>query len=188
MSTVFNYTFNGLTGLEDDMCYLDERHKQNQKFGSYGVTNYFENNCGLAQTLNLATSQPNVFVNGGYGNSGAGGCNIDYDSKMKLDVIQTNPKYRLNLNTRPYVTIPYLGRGSQDAMKESRLQQSEYTRGRKSVNTTTEMSHIEYRHYPLLASVREQLNNTANFVEGVASEGWVRGGLASRELMRGGDN
>lgn len=188
MASVFNYTFNGLSGLEDDLCYLDERHKQNQQFGSYTVTNHFAENCGLSKTMELATSQPSMFVNGGFGNSGAGGCNVDYDSKMKLDTIQTNPKYRLNLNTRPYVTVPYLGKGKHNAMRESRLQQSEFTRGRKSVNTTTELSHIEYRHYPLLASVREDINNPAHFIEGVASEGWVRGGLASRELMRGEDN
>jgi hypothetical protein len=187
MAQVYNYTFQGLTGLEDDACYLDERHKQNQQYGSYSVTNHFAEKCGLAETMNLATSQPNVFVNGGFGNTGAGGCNVDYDSKMKLETVQTNPKYRLNLNTRMFTTVPYLGKGKHDAMRESRLQQSEATRGRKSVNTTTEMSHMEYRNYPLLASVKADLTNTAHFIESEASEGWVRGGLSSRELMRGQD-
>lgn len=188
MANVFDYTFQGLSGLEDDVCYLEERNKQNLQFGSYNVTNFFANDCGLVKPMEFATSQPNVFVKGGFGHSGAGGCNIDYDSKMKLDVVQTNPKYRLNLNTRQFVTVPYLGRGKQDAPVESGLQQSEQTRGRKSCSTTTEMSYIDYHQYPLLPSLREEITNPANFVEGVASQGWIRGGLPSRELMRGQDN
>jgi hypothetical protein len=36
----------------------------------------------------------------------------------------------------------------------------------------------------MLPSLKSTVTNPANLVEGVAAEGWVRGGLPSRELVR----
>lgn len=184
MASVYNYTFDNLSRLGDDVCYNTERQKQNTSYGSYNITNYFANNCGLQQPLAFATSQPNIFVNGGYGNSGAGGCNIDYDSKLKIGSEQNKPKCRISLQTRPFVTVPYLGRGPHNPVQESRLQQGDYITNKKSCTTTTEMSHIDYRHTPMIPSLRASVTNPANLVEGVASKGWIRGGLPTRELIR----
>ena len=35
--------------------------------------------------------------------------------------------------------------------------------------------------YPLVPSIKATVTNPANLVEGVASDGWVRGGVPSRE-------
>lgn len=184
MASVYNYTFDNLSRLGDDVCYNTERQKQNSSYGSYNITNYFSNNCGLKQPLVFATSQPNIFVNGGYGNSGVGGCNIDSDSNLKIGSEQNKPKCRISLQTRPFTTVPYLGRGSHNPVQESRLQQGDFITNKKSCTTTTEMSHIDYRHTPMIPSLRASVTNPANLVEGVASEGWIRGGLPSRELIR----
>lgn len=184
MASVYNYTFDNLSRLGDDVCYNTERQKQNSSYGSYNITNYFSNKCGLKQPLDFATTQPNIFVNGGYGNSGAGGCNIDSDSNLKIGSEQNKPKCRISLQTRPFKTVPYLGRGSHNPVQESRLQQGDFITNKKSCTTTTEMSHIDYRHTPMIPSLRASVTNPANLVEGVASEGWIRGGLPSRELIR----
>jgi len=36
----------------------------------------------------------------------------------------------------------------------------------------------------MLPSLANSINNPANLVEGVAVNGWIRGGLPSRELIR----
>ncbi len=36
----------------------------------------------------------------------------------------------------------------------------------------------------MIPSVADTISNPANLVEGVASRGWIRGGLPSRELVR----
>lgn len=184
MSSVYNYTFDSLTRLGDDQCYVSARTQQNSQYGTYNTTNYFSNNCGLEKPLDFATSMPNVFVNGGFGNSGAGGCNIQSDSKMKIGTIQTNPKCRISLLTRPFASVPYLGRGPNNAIMESRIQQGDYITNKKSCNTTTEKSHIQYRHYPLVPSLKATVTNPHNLVEGVAADGWIQGGLPTRELIR----
>lgn len=187
MASVYNYTFDALTRLGDDQCYVSERSKQNSQYGSYNTTNYFAQNCGLEQPLQFATSMPNVFVNGGFGNSGAGGCNINSDSKLKIGTIQTNSKCRISLLTRPFATVPYLGRGPSDPILESRVQQGDFITNKKSCNTTTEQSHIDYRHYPLIPSLKATVTNPHNLVEGVAADGWIQGGLPTRELIRDSD-
>ena len=55
---------------------------------------------------------------------------------------------------------------------------------KKSINTTTEQSYIPYANYPLLPSIENSITNPANLVEGVAADGWIRGGLPSRDLTR----
>lgn len=187
MASVYDYTFYNLSGLEDDKCYLTEREQQNSKFSTYSTTNYFSNYCGLKQPIELATSQPNVFIKGGYGNSGAGGCNIDTDSNMKIGTIQTNPKCRISLQTRQFVTVPYLGRGILNSYLESKLQQGDYATNKKSCSTVTETSYIPYKNYPLLPELSATIQNPVNLVESTASEGWQRGGIPTRELIRDSD-
>ena len=183
MASVYNYTFDNLTRLGDDVCYNTERTKQNSSYGSYNVTNYFANNCGLQKPLEFATQQPNVFVNGGYGNTGVNGCNVDSDSNMRIGTIQTNPKARISLFTRPFTTVPYLGRGPSRPVEESRIQQGDYITNKKSCTTVTE-TEFDGQYTPMIPSLQATVSNPANLVEGVASQGWIRGGLPSRELIR----
>jgi len=183
MADIHSYTFDNLTRLGDDVCYNTERTNQNSAYGTYTTTNYFAQNCGLQKTLEFATQQPAVFVNGGHGNSGAGGCNIDSDSQMKIGTIQTNPKARISLFERPFATVPYLGRGPLHPVEESKLQQGTQITNKKSCSTVTEME-FKNQYTPLIPSLQATVSNPNNLVEGVAASGWIRGGLPSRELVR----
>jgi hypothetical protein len=67
---------------------------------------------------------------------------------------------------------------------EAQIQQGELQINKRSINNLSEKSYIKYHQTPLLPSVKERMTNPVNSVEGVASEGWVRGGVPSRELTR----
>jgi len=54
----------------------------------------------------------------------------------------------------------------------------------KSCKTITETSYGNYSRTPLLPTVQATIQNPHNLIEGVAAEGWIRGGLPSRELTR----
>ena len=43
---------------------------------------------------------------------------------------------------------------------------------------------MEYSNYPLIPSIQNTITNPANLVEGVAADGWIRGGVPSRELQK----
>jgi hypothetical protein len=137
----------------------------------------------MRQPIALATTQPGVFYNGGY-NSGAGGCNIDDSSMLLIGSIQTHPKCKIDLFQRPFATVPYLGRGSVDSILESQIQQGEMITNKRTVTKLPEKSYLKYSNTPLIPSVKDRVTNPAYCVEGVASEGWIRGGVPSRDLTR----
>jgi hypothetical protein len=103
---------------------------------------------------------------------------------LLIGTINTHPKCRISLYERPFKTVPFLGRGSSNPVLESHIQQGDMVTNKKSINTTTEQSYIPYMNYPLLPSIENSITNPANLVEGVAVDGWIRGGAPSRELQK----
>ncbi len=187
MASLHSYTFDNLSRINDDACALTERDLQNQNYGSYSTTNYFSNMCGMKKPIEFATSQPNVNFKGGFGNyCGAGGCNIDEGSDLKIGSIQTKSKCRISLQTRPFASVPYLGRGPSRPVLEAKLQQGAYAGNKKSCKTVTEKAY-GYDKTPLVPSLAATIQNPNNLVEGAAAEGWIRGGLPSREITRDSD-
>lgn len=183
MAFVYNYTFDNLSRIGNDACTQDQNTIQNIQASNYLLQNYFKNDCSMKQPIALATTQPGIMYNGGSG-SGAGGCNIDSSSNLMIGSIQTHPKSRISLFQRPFATVPYLGRGSVDPILEAQIMQGELLTNKRSVNKLSEKSDIKYQITPLIPSVKDRVTNPAYSVEGVASEGWVRGGIPSRDLTR----
>ena len=178
-----DFTFDHLSRLGDDSCDISQRNVQNVSQSSYLLTNFFSQDCGMKRPIEFATSQPNINLKGGF-QVGAGGCNVDTNSELLIGTINTHPKCRISLYERPFKTVPFLGRGSSNPVLESHIQQGDMISNKKSINTTTEQSYIPYLNYPLLPSIENSITNPANLVEGVASEGWIRGGVPSRELQK----
>jgi hypothetical protein len=112
------------------------------------------------------------------------GSNIDDSSKLLIGTIQTAPKARIDLFQRPFATVPFLGRGAVDPILESQIQQGEAVTNKRTVTHMTEKSHLKYRTTPLIPTVKENIQNPNNIIEASASEGWIRGGVPSRELTR----
>jgi hypothetical protein len=183
MAFVYNYTFDNLSRIGNDACTQDQNTIQNIQASNYLLQNYFINDCSMKQPIALATAQPGIMYNGGSG-SGAGGCNIDSSSDLLIGSVQTHPKSRISLFQRPFSTVPYLGRGSVDPILESQIMQGELLTNKRSVNKLSEKSDIKYQITPLIPSVKDRVTNPVYSVEGVASEGWVRGGIPSRELTK----
>ena len=55
---------------------------------------------------------------------------------------------------------------------------------RKTQNPNTEVTQDNYTYTPLIPAIETTITNPSNLVEGVAYEGWVRGGVPSRLLNR----
>jgi hypothetical protein len=184
MANVSSYTFQNLSRIGLDDCNKSQTDIQNVASCNYLTQNYFASDCTMKNPIALATAQPGIMYNGGF-NSGAGGCNIDESSKLQIGTIQTHPRCRIDLFQRPFATVPYLGRGSVNPIMEAQIQQGEQLVNKRSVNNLSEKSYIKYHQTPLLPSVQEKIKNST--IESDASQGWIRGGLPSRELTRDGD-
>jgi len=183
MANVSSYVFDNMSRIGNDGCSLDQRSIQSLETCNYSLQNYFANDCSMKKPIALATTQPGINYKGGF-NSGAGGCNIDQNSQLLIGSIQTHPKCRIDLFQRPFSTVPYLGRGSVDPIVESEIQQGEMITNKRSVTGLSEKSYMQYSNTPLMNNIKERMTNPVYSVEGVASPGWIRGGVPSRELMR----
>jgi|TARA_B100001250_G_scaffold20575_1_gene17467 hypothetical protein len=181
MASVHDYTFNQTTRIGDDQCDLSQRNVQNSEAATYMLNN-FRPACPMSNAVEFATSQPDVNFTGSF-QVGIGGCNIDQNSELSLTRL-SRPKCKISLQERPFATVPFLGRGKSNPMLESQLQQGDLGSNRKSVNPSSEVCYSNYTQTPMIPSLQATVTNPANLVEGAAAEGWIRGGLPSRELTR----
>jgi hypothetical protein len=186
MATYTGYTFSNMSRIGLDSCCVDQETIQDVASCNYMTQNFFSSDCSMKKPIDLATTQPGIMYNGGY-QVGAGGCNINDSSKLQIGTIQTHPRCRIDLFQRPFATVPYLGRGSVNPVIEAQILQGEQLTNKRSINNLSEKSYIKYHQTPLLPAIKKMIDNPANQIENVASNGWIRGGVPSRELTRDGD-
>lgn len=183
MANVSSYTFDNMSRIGGDSCNQDQRTIQNIQSCNYLLENYRLGECGMGAPIDFATSQPGINYKGTH-SIGLGGCNVDSSSEVLLGSLQTHPKCRIDLFQRPFATVPFLGRGAVDPILEAQIQQGETNTNRRTVTNLTEKSYLKHSQTPLIPSVKERVSDAQYSVEGVASQGWVRGGLPSRVLTR----
>ena len=180
MSTI-DRLFNNLANIGNDSCDLTNRNKQNIEASNYMLENYQVYNP-VNTAMNLATNQPNIVMQASV-DGGVSGNNIDDCSILQYSKL-TNTGERSVYQERLFTTVPYLGKGPENTSLESQLVMGDLTEKKKSLDPNTEVSHIEFAYTPLIPSVENVMGNPANMVEGVAAEGWIRGGVPSRILSR----
>ena len=183
MAYVSNYTFDNMSRIGNDSCCIDQNTIQNSQASTYMLQNYFAKDCSMKNAKSLATSQPGINYSGSMGLA-AGGCNVEESSRLLLGGIQTHPRCRIDLFQRPFATVPFLGRGSVDPILEAQIKQGESITNKRTITKLPEQSYLRYHTTPLIPSVKQTIQNPANLVEGVAANGWIRGGLPSRELTK----
>lgn len=176
---IVDSVFNNICRIGNDGCDQTNKNLQNIKSANYLLENY-----NLISTMNnivnFATNQPCVFYKGTK-EGGINGNLIDENSDLKFSK-NTKTKSRNPLEERLFLTVPYLGKGPCNVPVETEMKRGDYIVFKKSEDPTSEVSHLNYTYYPLLPSLEATLTNPANLIEDVASEGWVRGGIATREL------
>ena len=175
MSTLHSYTFNNMGSLRADLTDQTQQNIQNTKFGTYTVSNYFSNSASDSQ-IQFATQQPGLVVH----NNGVSSTMIDIESALFTQMENERPLEKLQLFQRPFLTVPYLGRGGGNPVLESQLQQGEMIRDLKSVGTISEQSYMDNNQYPMREDLRSKITNPANLVEELAMDGWIRGGASAR--------
>ncbi len=181
MATYSGYTFDNMSRIGLDSCCVDQSTLQNTAACNYMLQNYNAGDCTMKGARQLAMSQPGIMLNGGFG-SGAGGCNIDKSSELLIGAIQTSPACRIDLFSRPFATVPYLGRGTVNPMTESYIQQGEQFSKRKSASGICEQSTMSWNYVPLQSDVKQHMANKQ--IESDAYAKWVRGGVDTRGITR----
>jgi hypothetical protein len=171
--------FSALSRIGDDQAGLTQEMAQNSKFHDYMVQNFYAQDCAMKRPIEFATSQVNVNYVAAGGETGKqvgiGGCNVDQNSALLMG-LSTHPRSRLSLLQRPFVTIPFLGKGSVDSDLETQMLQSKMISARKSEMMTSELSYMPVSNYPLIPSISRKISNPDYLVEK-----WTRGGDSTRQ-------
>jgi hypothetical protein len=183
MANVVDYVFDNMSRLGNDVAENTQRNQLNVKHANYHLKNHNNLDCAMTNPIEFATKQPNVFFKGS-NQIGPNGCNIDDHSKLTILSTQTTPKCRISLYPRPYLTVPYLGKGIFNLDAETNLQQGENNRVKKSVLAASEICYMDQKTYPMMNSIQDTVTNPNNLIENDAADGWIRGGLPSRDAMR----
>lgn len=179
MAHVSPFTFDNMSRIGNDNCYLDQTTIQNTQSCNYLLQNYFSQDCTMKTPIALATSQPSVFYKGGY-NVGAGGCNIDDNSKLLIGSEQTNSRCRTDMFQRPFSTVPFLGRGSVCPIMESKIMQGEQLSNKRTVTGIMETNSFLYTSIPLLPSVQQTIVDHGKKLQ----NNDIRAGITTRDLAR----
>ncbi len=168
------------TNLKDDKCFIDVSTSQSMGPGKYVTSNHYHCECQAPDMVKTATNLPHVFFKNGYGVSG---CVIDDSTTLRLGKTRKFPRCPNQLFTRPYATVPYMGRGPGNIKVETEIQPGENTKVHRQCNV---LSGVTIPHFftPLVDHLSENVQNPEHLVEETADEGWVRGGAPSRLVVR----
>jgi hypothetical protein len=168
------------TRIHDDPCDQTVQNKESAGPGVYRVTNLVP---AATQAYGTAYQQPAVPAAPGFGWSAT---SIDVDSVLRNHAVQTNSPHcplRGRVQARPFVTVPFMGRGKGEAELESRLQQGAYVRAGKECGTISDTFYSN-QFTPQIPYVAQNVQNPTHLIPEVASKGWVRAGIPSRQWVR----
>lgn len=175
-----DYVFNRSDRLGNDSMDMTQKTIQNSKYLNSVFSQYeVDNNHG---SKDFASSIPGMNFSGTSCGSGLCGSTVDHESDLFWKTTQERPLERLQLHERPFLTIPYLGRGSVDTNIESQLIQGETVRGKKSATTVMENNFYDLNKYPMDPEKKERMNQKNN-IEELALDGWTRGGKSARDMQ-----
>ena len=181
MSNTSDYFFNNMGRIGSESVDNTQRNITNTRYANYMLNDNYNGFLSNSH-VEFATLAPSINFRGTGGGSGLPGSVVDFDSLLLLKPEQQREFEKLQLHQRPFATVPYLGRGSSNPVLEAQLQQGETVRDMKSASTIMDKSFVEYSNYPLMDSVKDRVTNPNYSVEEAALDGWVRGGLPSREV------
>lgn len=168
------YNFDNMSNVNNDKLYVTQKSIQDKSICQYQMQNFRDNNV----YMNIATSQAGIQFKGGHGMS-HDGKNINDSSKLLLKSIPGGKADGpIDLWQRPFLTVPYVGRGTVDPTMEMEMKKGLLYSNRKMNTSTSENNHTTYIYTPLLNEIESQLQNPSRYDQQHCC------GQPSRELQR----
>ncbi len=168
--------------LVDDNCLQTERNNQNVEHSDYLLTNFRTCESNLVNVLNIASENKGVTVRDGYD---VNSTKIDDNSNVRFGNVESRPKCSQQLFTRPYKTVPFMGRGVVDNAEENELRTGNATfKDRHLGKEENQQRSLDNHLTPLTKNLSDNIQNPMNLVEEVNDDAWVRGGVPSRQIVK----
>jgi len=168
----------------DDKCFVDIDTRQSIGPGNYGITNLYDCECLIPNTVKNATDNVLMNFTNGYGTENA--CVVDEGSKLRIGLHKKYPKCNQQLFERPYKTVPYMGKGVLAVNEETVLKFAEPTSIKRSSNTLSGIT-IPQIWTPLIGHLEFNVQNPLHIIQESVDPGWVRSGVLTRNVVRDSD-
>jgi hypothetical protein len=178
-SKKFNVNYKAMS--YDDKCFVDIDTRQSIGPGNYGITNLYDCECLIPNTVKNATDNVLMTFKNGYGTEN--GCVVDDGSKLRIGLHRKYPKCNQQLFERPYKTVPLMAKGVFNANEESVLKFAEDTRTSRSNNTLSGVTLVN-QWVPLVDSLYATVQDPKHIVQESVDPSWRRGGVATPLLTR----
>lgn len=163
--------FNNNTNIGDDSCEMNSRDAGNAHFANYYLQSDF------TPSARHPSAAP-AFTDVGIFPSVA-------DNKFSIDVLprpgDTSKASKL-ANTRPFVTMPFMGAGQTSIVNpdaDSALTRGGISNSKKMYNPAPLKSNT-YRPMPMIEGIRREIQNPVHIIP----EFWQRGGIDTRAQIR----
>lgn len=182
MNSFFGNTFNNSGHIHNDASDRTQRNVQNTGHVDYMLSDFMLTTNPFSQARDVALDLPNVNYSSATHGLSHRGDNIDVNSELLIGSKHTREAHRVNLGTRMFNSVPYMGKGRVDPDVESAMMQAGELTEKKSDIALSEADYTPIRNYPLIDSIESTVSNPNNLVEESADGGWVRGGVPSRSL------
>jgi hypothetical protein len=177
-----NLSIHNQASLVDDNCLQTERNNQNVEHSDYLLTNFRTCESNLVNVLNIASENKGVTVRDGYD---VNSTKIDDNSNVRFGDVESRPKCSQQLFTRPYKTVPFMGRGVVDNAEENELRTGNATFKDRHLGKEENQQRSMDNHFtPLTKNLSDNIQNPMNLVEEVNDDTWVRGGVPSRQIVK----
>jgi len=177
-SKKFNVNYKAMS--HDDKCFVDISTRQSIGPGNYGVTNLYDCECLMPNTVKNATDNVCMPFKNGYGEAS---CVVDDGSKLRVGLHKKYPKCNQQLFERPYKTVPLMSKGVFKVDEDTQLKFAEPTSIKRSSNTLSGIT-IPQIWTPLLPYLEYNVQNPIHIIQESNDESWKRGGVLSRLLTR----
>jgi hypothetical protein len=168
---------NRLTNVRDDLCAVQQYYKQSVGPGSYATT-YLVPDARQVNPLSVESLIMYPREGFGYNNK-----NINADSILRNQPGFLSKRCSTRQQARPFLSVPFMGGGRGNPDVETPLLHSEMSRMGKACDTVTE-TFFTQQYTPLVPSLAATIQDPKNLIPEVAANGWIRGGLPSREYIR----
>ena len=178
-SKKFNVNYKAMS--HDDKCFVDIDTRQSIGPGNYGVTNLYDCECLIPNTVKNATDNVFMTFKNGYGTENS--CVVDDGSKLRIGLHKKYPKCNQQLFERPYKTVPLMSKGVFKVDEDTQLKFAEPTSIKRSSNTLSGITLVN-QWVPLVDSLFHNVQNPIHIVQESVDPSWVRSGQASRLIVR----
>lgn len=174
--------WHGQSRIHYDKDTVEKQTLESMGPGLYQTNFMGECQCEIPNPQEVAMSYPAMLARDGHGWTSKDGCNIQNDSDIRLGQKITAYKGPKSVKTRVFVGGPNLGRGEYYPDVESKIRPGESTAMGRSVNVLSGVS--INRFTPMLESIAQTIQNPQHIIPEDAKDGWVRGGMSSRNMVR----